>query len=230
MPQVSGRNNRKARAQTGFQVQWQVRGSFTQSSSVTFNLCQEEPKVVTCLLPVSEGSTKPRACPQSCVFSPAADLHHPFVHLLTARPGGLPPQPPCRLPLLGTGRQPAAPGCLGLGSESSGAVHSRYEGITLISKTQGAKRKAEGCNRPPSLSDVTHPCLPVSFAFYRRKAWVTFSPLLWVRRNTGWRNSTGGQREGRKDQWQQSGDKAEGRPAKTKQEGSGATSVFKKVR
>lgn len=37
---------------------------------------------------------------------------------------------------------------------------------SLKSKTRGAKREAEGCNRAASLSDVSRPfCLPASLAF-----------------------------------------------------------------
>lgn len=108
-------------------------------------------------------------------------------------------------------------GARGLRRDGSGqfAATARRTSRSPKSKRPGAKRRAESCNRLCSLSYVTRPFffLPVSFGFYRRKAWVTLSPaaLLWARRNKGWRSSTGGHRQGRV-----SGSKAKGRQSRRK--------------
>jgi len=100
--------------------------------------------------------------------------------------------------LLRPGRQQASPGRLGHKSSGWFAAVTRTSPSEAKPEEQTGRPKVATGLAP--LSGVAHPfCLPVSFAFYRRKAWVVFSlaALLWVRRNVGWRSCTGGRSEGR---------------------------------
>lgn len=180
---------RKSRAQASLSntagSQRQAGGySFPQRSSAV--LLKPPPSgrvpVAPCRLPAPQGSTEPRARPQSCLSSLAAELRRPFRHLLVARPGpwprGLPSRLPCRPPharpweAAGSPGAPQAWGARAAGGSQPLGGRPRAK----AGETQGAERKANGCNRPRSPSSVTHPfCLSVGFAFCGGKAWVTFS-------------------------------------------------------
>lgn len=140
--------------------------------------------VAPCRLPAPQGSTKPRACPQSCLSSLAAELRRPFGHLLVAWPGpwprGLPSQPPCRLLLAGPWEAAGFPrGASGFGSESSGQFTAiRRTSPSLKSKTNPRSKKESQRLQQTSLSvKCDSPILSVSqFCVLREEGLGYFFP------------------------------------------------------